>query len=226
MSSTFTRHIYSICVLVFLSTPVLNAQDESDKWILRELLKDSGHKSPIYSIGVGTKGQIFWPKDEVLSEVRGVGIIDNIILNKDGLFIPIDGTGRVYQILSNGESDISFLRIDSTIFSGYNIGAYTFNYKDTIFSLGGYGFWQFNGHLRSFNKVNHEWDIIQLNKKLPITKDFIGIFNDTYHDKIYFQEKKNKSDEGLKEFKAFIPTNPSDSISDIMLFYLDLIPYQ
>jgi hypothetical protein len=82
-----------------------------------------------------------------------------------GLFLQPGGTGRVYKVdLEN----MALTRADSTQLTGYNWGALTFSFKDTIYSLGGYGLWRNNGHLRFFREASLEWEVKPLDTELPI----------------------------------------------------------
>jgi len=92
-----------------------------------------------------------------------------LIKTKKGLFVFIDGTGRLYQ---QSDSDTEqWKRIDSTIHFGYNIAAFPFSYQDKIYTLGGYGLWRINGQLRVFNNEESTWDIVKLNKEIPLLFD-------------------------------------------------------
>lgn len=82
------------------------------------------------------------------------------------LFIP--GTGILFQY---GSDSNQFIRIDSTDYFGYNFESFPFSYKGKIFNLGGIGYWRVNGQLRTFNNLTHEWDIVPLNKEVPIHYD-------------------------------------------------------
>jgi len=93
-----------------------------------------------------------------------------LIKSKKELFVFIDGTGRLYQY-SNPELTNPWTRIDSTTHFGYNIAAFPFSYQDQIFNFGGYGLWRINGQLRVYNKEEHTWDIVKLNKEIPFLFD-------------------------------------------------------
>ncbi len=111
----------------------------------------------------------------------------------NGIYALPNGTGAVYK-LTNASS---FERIDSTLFQGYNNHAVNFMYHDTIYSFGGYGLWHNNGQLRYFNFKKAEWELIPLDKLVPITS---GDFTDI-RDKLgyIFVHQKNKINEGTKE---------------------------
>jgi hypothetical protein len=83
------------------------------------------------------------------------------------IFAIPNGTGAVYQF-SNSQSNL-FERIDSTLYHGYNYHALNLIYKDTIYSLGGYGLWHVNGQLRYFNANKSEWELKPMDRLLPIT---------------------------------------------------------
>lgn len=102
-----------------------------------------------------------------LSEKFVGGSRQRLIKSKNKLYVVLDGTGRVYEATNATNEEICFTRIDSTFFSGYNGNAIIFEKSDTIFSFGGDGFWRINGQLRFYSKLNHEWNLIQLNKEIP-----------------------------------------------------------
>jgi len=87
-----------------------------------------------------------------------------IIKNELGLFILINGTGRVYKAASLINKTITFNRIDSTKFFGHNFNSLDFSYKNAIFSYGGYGYFNNNGQLRIFNN-EQEYSIVPLNQE-------------------------------------------------------------
>ena len=88
----------------------------------------------------------------------------NLLKNKNGLFALVDGTGQVYKAESLVENKITFTRIDSTNFFGNNFESINFSYNGTIYSFGGYGFWNKNGQLSHFTP-GAEWSIDKINKK-------------------------------------------------------------
>lgn len=94
-----------------------------------------------------------------------------LIKNKNGLFALVDGTGQVYKVANNNASTISFTRIDSTHFSGNTFGSIDFSNKETIYSFGGYGFWNRNGQLSHFTQ-GAEWSIDKINKRYTTLNTF------------------------------------------------------
>lgn len=89
-----------------------------------------------------------------------------IIKSNNGLYVCIDGTGRVFKATSWDNNWVNFDRIDSTTFFGSNKGSQKFIIGDTIFSFGGYGFWHFNGSLSYFTSQK-EWEMLPLNIEIP-----------------------------------------------------------
>ncbi len=117
-----------------------------------------------------------------------------LVKNRDGLFMVLNGSGRLYKAeTENGL--ITFKRLDSTVYYGSNFGSYIFGYNDTIFSLGGYGFWKTNGLLRYYIPSRREWDIVRLNKEIPLLTENVYdlIWYDGSEQKIYFGFTKEEN---------------------------------
>lgn len=102
-----------------------------------------------------------------------------ILKNNTGLYILIDGTGRVYKAKGLSGQDVIFQRMDSTHFYGYNGSAIIFSHNDSIFSLGGGGFWRVTGHLRYYSQMTHEWNIKTTNTEVPAHEVFHFYDQDT-----------------------------------------------
>lgn len=107
-----------------------------------------------------------------------------LIKTSKGLFVSLDGSGRIYQLLSNN-GNLEFKRIDSTIFFGYNLGSFPFAYHDTIYSLGGYGIWRINGQLRRYVDKARQWDVVGLNEEIPVMVD-------THNSMMWYDYAKGK----------------------------------
>lgn len=93
-----------------------------------------------------------------------------VIKNRNGLYVFVDATGRLYKDTSTSSTPI-WQRIDSTVHFGYNIAAFPFSYRDKIYNLGGYGIWRINGQLREYNESENTWDIVKVNKEIPLMFD-------------------------------------------------------
>ena len=107
-----------------------------------------------------------------------------ILKSNKGLFILVEGTGRVYKATDLTDGVIHFQRVDSTHFYGYNAACIFFSSKDTLYSLGGGGFWERNGQLRYFSEIYKEWEIKKLNKKIAASN--ILFFIDTSKETVYY----------------------------------------
>lgn len=70
--------------------------------------------------------------------------------------LTIAGTGQVYQ-LNKLEKKIT--RLDKTFYRGFNFGAIQFVRKDTLYSLGGNGFWHANNIETYFSPKSKEWEL-------------------------------------------------------------------
>jgi hypothetical protein len=123
----------------------------------------------------------------------------SLIKGEKDLFIRIDGTGRLYKVTERKNDSLFFNRIDSTFFFGYNNNAYTFNYNDTIMSLGGFGYWRFNGQLLFYSFKNREWDILPLNEEIPVSKECTYL--DRASNQLYFLQMQYADPAINKEYK-------------------------
>jgi hypothetical protein len=68
---------------------------------------------------------------------------------KSGFIFNVPGTGLVFSLDSKNKQ---FKRIDNTFFRGFNFLSFSFVKKDTLFSIGGTGFWNNNSILIYFNR--------------------------------------------------------------------------
>ncbi len=88
-------------------------------------------------------------------DLRGVDRLMPI-RNSDPLHFIAPGTQQVY-ILEGGMFD----RDDSTDHRGYNFDAIQWWRNDTLFSLGGYGFWHTQSILSYYSENTKEWHVLQ-----------------------------------------------------------------
>jgi len=102
------------------------------------------------------------PVDGTIFKMNG----QELIKTKEKLYLLISQTGVIYQLEDKVDSSYSFHRIDNTININYNIASNNFIWDKHIYSYGGYGFWKLNGHLRSFNFLDKEWDIVPANNEI------------------------------------------------------------
>lgn len=98
--------------------------------------------------------------------------------------ISITGTSLVYQFIQKGDT-FELERLDQSYFKGYNFFAYQFVRKDTLFSIGGYGFWHYNNVLTYFDEKNKGWEIYKYNNEGPNEVDYEICGYDTNSDGIW-----------------------------------------
>lgn len=158
---------------------------------LRELLSDT---STVYDIVLRRD----FPQPLAIVEnpslLRGLlSAPQKLIRTRKGLFALLDGTGRVYEIKSTNGS-LSAQRIDSTLFFGYNFGAQSFAWRDTLYSFGGYGYWRYNGHLRMYLSNRHEWELMATSREIPCYTNSESGFK-TWFDQASGQLYVNKMNE-------------------------------
>lgn len=94
----------------------------------------------------------------------------SLLKNREGLFLFVNASGRIYEAKKVEGDSMYFARIDATHFYGHNNGSVYFSYRDTIYNFGGFGYWNTNGHLRYFSKFNKEWNIKALDKEVKAVK--------------------------------------------------------
>ncbi|RVU25573.1 hypothetical protein EOJ36_03915 [Sandaracinomonas limnophila] len=93
----------------------------------------------------------------------------------DKNIISIIGTSLVYQFVHQNNI-FTLIRLDKSTFKGYNFFAYQFVRKDTLYSIGGYGFWHYSKELTYFDEKNKGWEIYKYNNDGPaeVTYDVCG----------------------------------------------------
>lgn len=92
------------------------------------------------------------------------------IKRKNRITLQPMGTGRVYELSKGKKGEYILNRKDSTVHSGVNFNAFTFHMHDTLFQLGGNGFWNIRGILTYFSKKTRQWELLMSNVRLPIYK--------------------------------------------------------
>ena len=90
----------------------------------------------------------------------------NILKNKKDVYIQPLGTGRLYKAAIQ-DGQVVLNRIDHTTHSGTNFFAQNFFIKDTLFQVGGNGFWQIRGILTYYSAHTNQWELVQTNRTLP-----------------------------------------------------------
>ncbi|MEO5947087.1 MAG: hypothetical protein ABIP79_09740 [Chitinophagaceae bacterium] len=137
----------------------------------------------------GRVATISWDGNKYVEPANSqvVNFPQQLVKNNKGLYAALNGSGELYKA-SQQNKGVVFKRIDSTVYFGSNFDSFIFSYHDTIYSLGGYGFWKTNGLLRYYIEQRHEWEIIKLNKEVPlkIGNAYDLIWYDQLNGKIYF----------------------------------------
>ena len=121
-----------LCLLIVQSTLSTLSSPKPIQPIIKKLLSEKGSVQ-IYSL-IETQ----WGTFEDLP-YNFNNSAHFLLKTPSGLFLNIEGTGRLYRIKQKGNF-IDFERIDSTYFSGYNFRSLLFNIGDSIYSFGGEGF--------------------------------------------------------------------------------------
>lgn len=79
--------------------------------------------------------------------------------------LSIPGTGQVYELdIPKG----MLTRIDRTYFRGFNFFDVRFLRKDTLYSIGGEGGWNYHAHVTYFDAKRKEWELVPHVKEGPV----------------------------------------------------------
>lgn len=84
--------------------------------------------------------------------------------NKNTIRFTVQGTGLVYDFEIK---DSKLKRIDQTIHSGHNFGAYQFYRRNILYSIGGEGMWSYNRQITYFDDKTKEWEILRPKNQGP-----------------------------------------------------------
>lgn len=113
---------------------------------------------------------------------------------KSGYIFNVPGTGLVFSFDSNNNQ---FRRIDNTFFRGFNFHSFSFVRKDTLYSVGGEGFWNTNSTLIHFDLKHKEWEKFYLKNSGPksLEWNFGGYSkeNDTFYALSGYEEFTDKT---------------------------------
>ena len=125
----------------------------------------------------------------------------NIIKKGKDLYIQPLGTGRLYKaIKENGVVKLD--RMDLTKHSGSNFYAQNFFINDTLYQMGGVGFWHIRGILTYYSNQTRQWEIIQANKNVQTYLD--GTTNTVMH-----YDEKRKDPKLYVSNSYYYPNYPS-----------------
>jgi hypothetical protein len=152
---------------------------------------------------------------DIFNENLRFGVPDKLtngisLLKKKGkLYMQAKGSGRLYQIQKQMQGKYAFIRLDSTFYAGSNFGCINLFYKDTLFQLGGTGFWNIKNHFTYFSKKTHEWEFFATNQPIAVyqgPEKGIIYYIDQEKGKLYLSNSVNRS-----EFPASLNTSLSDT---------------
>jgi hypothetical protein len=133
----------------------------------------------------------------------------SLIKKKDQVYLQLLGSGRLYKIKKQGKSKYEFIRLDSTFYFGSNFGSINFFYKDTLFKIGGTGFWKIKDYFTYFSTKTNEWELLSSKKGMPVyqSKDKgILFYIDQFNGKFYLSNSIHQLD-----FPASLNTSYSDT---------------
>ncbi len=119
-------------------------------------------------------------------KLRVIG--QNPLIVNGEIYLYIPSSGIVYKANGSKELDtLVFTRIDNTEHYDYNINNFSFAHNNAIYNIGGYGFWHWNGQLRKFSFKQAEWDIVLLDREIPVSNQAPGahFWKSPDHDKIF-----------------------------------------
>ena len=173
-----------ICYLIVVSANLINAQtitEKQQKIIKATVAKQFGEVSNTLNF------------DNEIRNICTIGI--DTFYNRGGFY---------YLFQLKGDSAI---RLDRSSYHGANFNSYFFSWQNTIYLLGGYGFFTTHNNLISFNKNNREWNKINTGGNGP---EFIHGISFRNNNKIY----------SFNNFKA--GNNVSKDLLDSSLYVLDL----
>ena len=173
-----------ICYLIVVSANLINAQtitEKQQKIIKATIAKQFGEVSNTLNF------------DNEINNICTIGI--DTFYNRGGFY---------YLFQLKGDSAI---RLDRSSYHGANFNSYFFSWQNTIYLLGGYGFFTTHNNLISFNENKREWAKVNMTGSDP---EFIHGISFINNNKIY----------SFNNFKA--GNNVSKDVLDSSLYVLDL----
>lgn len=128
--------------------------------------------------------------------------LDGIVKQNNSYLLYENGSGRLWQLNDSGKLE----RCDKTKFAGDRFGAFEFIHNDTLYSMGGYGFWRVSGALRYYNTQTRDWMVMPTNQNVAVASGvnaiFFHAFNTSklyviyhpYNDEYLNEKQKKKTD--------------------------------
>lgn len=175
-----------LTIIPLLFSLFTSAQDSSNR-ICKSLLNAIKNK-PVNAFNLSPK--IISDLNQNISFLQNAQI-SQILPFDNGWIIPENGTGRLFSIDSTG----NISQLDNTSHGGDRFGAFVFVYNDTIYSMGGYGFWRVTGAVRYFNPNTKEWNIIKTSNNIKLASGVNAHFLYSKNEHKVFALYKNYPDE-------------------------------
>ena len=133
----------------------------------------------------------------------------SLLKKKGKIYLQLMGSGRLYQIQKQANGKYELIRLDSTFHTGSNFGSINFFYKDTLFKLGGVGFWKIKDYFTFFSNKTHEWELLSSKKGVTVYQSpdkGVLFYIDQLNGKFYLSNSINQLD-----FPASLNTSFSDT---------------
>lgn len=115
-----------------------------------------------------------------------------LIPNSNPMHFVAQGTQQVYIF---NKAQKKFFRYDATYHRGYNFNSIKWFRNDTLFSLGGYGFWHTHSILSYYSSDSKEWHVIPtIDGPMNVTNDYYQFSKDGKQLYITYSSIINGSD--------------------------------
>ena len=171
-SDKYVMHSRLIIIFILLLAKSFSLSAQSSGSTLSFLLNKGAGQLTNTTI---VNDENFTNRDSI--DINNIHSNQEVLYSNNKAYVLFKGTGKVFEV----DSLLNITKIDNTIYGGHSFGATNFIYNDTIYSIGGYGFWNLNGAIRYLNKITREWDVIRINKDIAFAN---GINANSYLDKI------------------------------------------
>ena len=122
--------------------------------------------------------------DETIIKVDSSYLINNYNLKyfkiSDENYLVSNNSGKVFLI----DSLNNFKRFDNSILNQNQINSFIFNYNDTIYKFGGYGYWSNKNYITFFDKRTRQWEVLK-NNSLIFPDGISESISTIYNDRLY-----------------------------------------
>jgi len=121
----------------------------------------------------------------------GEGLLGLTVCVNSKIYFVQNGGGKLFQLKDN-----KIIRIDKSFNHKMQINSTIFNYNDTNYRYGGYGFWSNRNFFTYFDKTSSEWDVVspEGSKVLPegTQQSIVTIIGDDFYVYGGFKSEKFK----------------------------------